>query len=113
MEIPGYSSIRYDVCLRAWGPECQYTAIRADNGKHINDTVSIKDVKLDEDSLREIIIERLSWVDRPDESPEKSITYYTEDDVERILRDKGYLKDNEKLKDLKDAEDFKKEKDGK
>ena len=67
MEIKGYKYIQHKLKPRPWGPECQFTVARLSDGLHFNDVISIPDLKIEEEDLAKLILERLKLIDREPE----------------------------------------------
>lgn len=88
----------HDSTIRPWGREWQVTVID-DNGKTWNELIvnSSKDPSAISEVAEKMIKDRLLNIVQ-DPKPE---IIYKESEVELILKEKGYLKTDEKLEDLK------------
>jgi hypothetical protein len=99
MKIIGYELIGYKLIERLWGPECRYTVARLD-GSHINDVISIPNIKIPEGDLAKLVQARLLALDVL-AIPEPSPSIITKESVEQYLKDEGYIKPEQTLEMIK------------
>ncbi len=106
MEIDGYKYIQHKLKLRVWRVECQFTVAKTD-GSHINDVISIPDLKIDEKSLATLILERLKIIDHPIEpfiDPQikmiEDAVIARENEIKDILIKKGLLLKDQSIEDI-------------
>ena len=100
MKIEGYEYIAHKIINRPWGVECRF-AVKKPDGDDINDIVIIKDEKVTEKELVELITSRLQMIDIPIEESIPEPVMYTENQVEELLIEKGYILKGESISSLK------------
>ena len=90
--------IVHDSTVRPWGREWQVTVVD-DNGKVWNESIvnSSKDPSAIAEIAGKMIADKISNIV---EEPKPEITYKASE-VEALLKEKGYLRPEEKLEDLK------------
>lgn len=100
MDLKNYTLVAYKLIQRPWGPECRYTVARL-NGSHINEVISIPNLKIDEMSLATLILESLKRVDIPYVLEPPFPQILTKESVEEYLRIEGYIKPEQTLEMVK------------
>jgi len=100
MEIKGYKYLAHKIVPRPWGIECRFAVARLTDDSHINDIAMLETGKEDEKEIALAVAKRLSLIDVPVEYKEPE-RIYTEAEIKSLLVEKGYLKEEEKVEDLK------------
>lgn len=107
MKIEGYEYIQHNLTPRPWGPECQFTVAKPD-GSHINEVISIPDLKIEEEELAKLILERVKLIDvvrEPFVDPQMKMledaVMAKEDEIKSILIQKGLLAEKQAIIDMK------------
>lgn len=106
MIIKDYKYITHKLIQRLWGAECRFTVAKLDDS-HINDVISVPDLKIDEKELSELILQRLKIIDHPIEpfiDPQikmvEDAAFAKEGEIKAILIKKGILLAGQSIEDI-------------
>jgi len=96
-------NITYKHIKRPWGEEIRFSAIDKITGNIINEVIPFKGGRKDKEEILKIISNKIDLLSQS--IPEEPDVVYTKIEVETLLKEKGYLSEEQKLEDLRDLKE--------
>lgn len=96
-------NITYKHIKRPWGKEIRFSATDKITGNIINEVIPFKGDRKDKEEILKIISNRIDLLSQS--ITEEPDVVYAKTEVETLLKEKGYLSEEQKLEDLKDLKE--------